>query len=106
MTATIACVIAGICATAFITLWFVVTYHKLANQYKEISAAQEQRRLHYDIYRQKRGSTSEQTAKGMLDIDHKIYRDSIYAYNRLYTNPFYRIPGFIMGFRYVKEEKL
>lgn len=105
LTVIIACFIAGICAIAFVSLWFFVTYHKLTDQYREVSAAIEQRKLHYSIFLQQFGSSNELTAKRMLDTDQKIYREAVYAYNRFYTNPFHRLPGFIMGFRYVKEER-
>ncbi len=104
MTVIIACFIAGICAIAFISLWFTVAYHKLTDQYREISAAIEQKKLHYSIYMQQLGSSNELAVKRMLDTDQKIYREAVHAYNRLYTNSFHRLPGFIMGFRYVKEE--
>lgn len=101
----IAYVIAGISAIAFITLWFTVSYHKLVDRYHEVEATKEQIKMHQAIYRQEQESKDIVVARRMIETSRMIYRESVKDYNRLYANPIYRIPGFILGFRFVSEMK-
>lgn len=103
MTFMIAYVIAGISAAAFFTLWFTVSYFKLAERYHEVEAAKEQIKMHQAVYRQKQEDKNIQMARRMLETSRMIYRESISDYNRVYMSPLYRIPGFMMGFRVLKE---
>lgn len=105
MTVMIAFVIAILCAAAFLSLWFTVSYRTLSSKYREVEAAAEQIRMHYDLYRQKRNSPNEETAKRMLDTSRMIYRESQNNYNQVYKKLFYHVPGFLMGFRLIKEKK-
>lgn len=103
MTFMIAYVIAGISAAAFFTVWFTVSYFKLAERYHEVEAAKEQIKMHQAVYRKEQDDKKIQVARRMLETSRMIYRESIRDYNRVYVNPLYRIPGFIMGFRVLKE---
>ena len=105
MTTLIAYAIAGICATAFITLWFITAYKVLRDTKKKIESAEEQIKIHYAIYRQDRESPNGKTAKRMLDISLMIYRESLYEYNHLCAKLIYKIPGFFMGFHAEKERE-
>lgn len=105
MTVIIAYVIAGISATAFVTLWFTISYHKLSLKYREAEEAAEQVKMHYAIYRQDRESLNVKTVKRILDTSRMIYRESVNDYNRVYANPIYRLPGFMLGFRFMKEKE-
>jgi len=97
----IAYVIAGVAGTAFIALWFFVSYCKLAERYHEVKSAKEQIKLHQAIFRQDLDRKNIQVAKRMLETSRMIYWESVNDYNRVYTNPFYHIPGLMLGFRLV-----
>ncbi len=105
MAAMIACVAAVICAAAFLSLWFTVSYRILMHKFREVEAAAEQIRMHYDLYRQKRGSPNAEAAKRMLDTSRMIYRESQNSYNQVYRKLLYHLPGFLMGFRFMKEKE-
>lgn len=103
LTTLIACIIAGICATAFVALWFRVSYCVLADKYREVEATAEQSRMHYSNYRQERGNPNAEAAKRIFDTSRMIYRESLNKYNQVYSKPINRFPGMLMGFRIGKE---
>lgn len=103
MTFMIAYVIAGISGAAFLALWFSVSYRKLADRYHEVEAAKEQIKMHQAIFRQEQDSINIQVARRMLETSRLIYREAVNDYNRVYANPLYCIPGFMLGFRHVRE---
>ena len=105
LTAMIAFVIAVLCAAAFLSLWFTVSYRILSNKYREVEAAAEQIRMHYDLYRKKRGEPNAEAAKRMLDTSRMIYTEIQNEYNQVYKKVIYHFPGFLMGFRLIKEKE-
>lgn len=105
MTETIAIVIAVLCAAAFLSLWFTVSYQILSNKYKEVEAAAEQIKVHYDLYRQKIEGPNAEVARRMLDTSRLIYRQSQNNYNKVYKRLIYHFPGYLMGFRLITDKE-
>lgn len=105
MSAMISYVLTGFFATAFISLWFAVVYHVLSKKQGEVVAINRQLQIHYSIYRQERGGPKGDAAKRMLETSRMIYRESLHDFNMVYAKPMNRIPGFVMGFGFLKEEE-
>lgn len=99
MSVAIAYGIAVLSTFALIVLWFANAHKVLCRKREAVYNAQEELRLHHNGYKEKRGSPEEPTAKHMLDTSIQIYEQIRAAYNKIFKNPFYRIPGVFMGFK-------
>lgn len=105
MDVAIAYFIAIFSISAFLALWFVNVYKALFRKKSAVCNAQKELRLHQSGYQKKRGSPEEATAKHMLDTSARICEQIQEAYNSAFKNPFYRIPGILMGFKNLDETK-
>lgn len=103
MTAVIAYVIAIISTTAFLALWFWVVYRELQAKTAMVNSAESQLAACRKNHMQTRGSLKEQDAKSILARSLDIYHQSIMLFNQTLQKPGHRIPGFLMGFRLMKE---
>lgn len=96
--AMVACLFAGICFAAFVTLWFYVSYRELSAKLKSLCAISEQVRLHRRLYMQERGGEHEAAARNIYENKLMVYREVEQDYNTLLKKPMHFIPGCIMGF--------
>lgn len=101
----IACLIAGICATGFVTIWFATAYKELASKQNTLADLREQLHLHERLNFQARGSSDAQSAAGMLETSRMLCREAAKSYNRILHKPMNRIPAFIMGFKLANESE-
>ncbi len=97
--------IAGICVTALVTLWFIVSFKELAAKRKSLDAIAEQVQIHRRLYMQERGGENDAAAQNMLENKLMVYREVERGYNALLRRPMNRIPAYIMGFRPVGRER-
>lgn len=97
-TATFGWFTAGICVTAFVTLWFIVSYKELSEKRKSLDTISEQVEMHRRLYMQERGGENDTAAKTILENKLMVYREVEKSYNALIKKPMNRIPAFVMGF--------
>jgi len=90
--------IAGLCVSAFIILWFSVSFRELSAKRKNLIALGEQVRMHKLLCMQERGGENDNAAQKMLESKLMVYHKLEKDYNALLKRPFHRIPGYIMGF--------
>ncbi len=96
--ATLGWFIAGICVTAFITLWFIVSFKELSAKQKSLDNISEQVQMHRRLYMQERGGENDTAAQKILENKLMVYREVEKDYNALLKRPLNRIPAYIMGF--------
>lgn len=96
--------VAGICVTAFVTLWFIVSYKELSTMQKSLDTIREQVQIHRRLYMQERGGENDASAKKILENKLMVYKDTVKKYNALLKRPMNRIPGYIMGFNPKNKE--
>lgn len=99
MDAAIAYIIAVLSTLALIILWFINVHKVLYRKRDAVYKTQEELRLHQNGFKAKRGSLEELTAKHMLDTSTQIYEQINAAYNKVFKNPIYWVPGVLMGFK-------
>ncbi len=97
--ATLGWFVAGICITAFIVLWFSVSYRELSTKQKSLEAIAEQVQLHRKLYMQERGNENNTAARNILDNKLIVFREVAKEYDALLNKPINYIPAYIMGFR-------
>ncbi|MDD3169527.1 MAG: hypothetical protein PHC91_08740 [Eubacteriales bacterium] len=102
MTAVLSYFIATISILALFALWFINAYQVISSKKQDLIQAEDQVRLHREGYHQQSGSPDEQAAMRMLETSKTIYLRIENSFHETLQKPFYRIPGFLMGFR--KEE--
>lgn len=90
--------IAGICVTAFVTLWFLVSFKELSAGQKSLHTISEQVQMHRRLHMQERGGENDAAARKMLENKLMVYREVEKNYNALLKKPMNRIPAYIMGF--------
>jgi len=105
ITASLGCFIAGICVTALITLWFVVSYRELSEKRKSLDTINEQIYMHRRLHMQERGGENDAVAQNILENKLMVYREVEKDYIALLKRPLNRIPSYIMGFHPEKKEK-
>jgi len=105
ITATLGWFVAGICITAFVTLWFFVSFRDLSTKRKSLETISEQVQLHRILYMQERGSENNAAARNILDNKLIVYREVEKEYNALLKKPINYIPAYIMGFHYYNSSK-
>ena len=105
ISATLGWFVAGICITAFIILWFTVSFKELSEKRKCLEAINEQVQLHRTLYMQERGSENNAAARNILDNKLIVYREVSKEYNALLKKPINYIPAYIMGFQYTDSLK-
>lgn len=103
-TGTLGWFIAGVCLTAFVTLWFVVSYKELSAMRKSLDTISEQVEMHRKLYMQERGGENDAAAKKIFENKLMVYREAIKNHNALIKRPMNRVPGYVMGFR-LKNKK-
>ncbi len=103
--ATLGWFIAGICVTAFVTLWFIVSYRELSAKQKILDTINEQVQMHRKLYMQERGGENDAAAQKILENKLMVYREVEKDYNALLKRPINRIPAYIMGFQPVGRER-
>ncbi len=91
-------VIAGICITAFITLWFLVSFRELSEKRKSLEAIAAQVQIHRRLYMQERGGENDAAAQNILENKLMVYREVERDYEALMKKPMNRIPAYIMRF--------
>lgn len=91
--------IAGISVTAFVALWFSVSYRELSKKRKSLDFMAEEVRLHRGLYMQERGGENDEASENMLETKRMVYRKLVREYNALLKRPDYRVPGYLLGFR-------
>lgn len=98
--ATLGWFVAGICITAFVTLWFYVSFRELSAKRNSLEAINKQVQLHRTLYMQERGSENEKAARNVLDNKLIVCREVEKEYDSLLRKPINYIPAYIMGFHY------
>lgn len=96
--------IAGICAAAFVTLWFSVSFRELSAKKKSLDAISEQVRLYRRLYMQERGGEYDAAAHNVLENKLMVYREVAKDYDALLKKPMHHIPSYIMGFQLSTKE--
>lgn len=91
-------IIAGICVTVIITMWFIVSYKELSAKYKVLDTISEQVQMHRRLCMQERGGENDVPAHTILESKLMVYREVEKEYNALLKRPINRIPAYIMGF--------
>ena len=104
-TATLGWFIAGICVTAFVTLWFIVSFKELSAKQKSLDNISEQVQMHRRLYMQERGGENDTAAQKILGNKLMVYRELAKDYNALLKRPLNRIPAYIMGFHPAGREE-
>lgn len=102
--ATLAWFIAGICVTAFVTLWFVIIFKELTEKLKSLEIINEQVQMHRRLCMQERGGENDAVAKKILENKLMVYNEVKKKYNALLKKPMIGIPAYIMGFHPVGKE--
>jgi hypothetical protein len=97
--------IAGICITAFITLWFIVSFRELSEKRKSLDAIAEQVQTHRRLYMQERGGENDAAALNILENKLMVYREVERDYDGLIKRPINRIPAYILGFHPARMER-
>lgn len=97
--------IAGICVTAFITLWFVMCFKELLAMKKSLDTISEQVHMHRRLYMQERGGENDAISLNILENKLMVYREIEKNYNSLLKKPINRIPAYIMGFTLKRKER-
>ncbi|MDD3271846.1 MAG: hypothetical protein PHR04_07110 [Syntrophomonadaceae bacterium] len=95
--------IAAISTAAFIALWFWVVHRELRAKKDTVKSARSQLAACRRNYVQARDGPDEEDAKSILSRSLDIYRQSVTLYNQTLQKPWNRIPGFLMGYRKIKE---
>ncbi len=98
--------IAGIWVTAFVTLWFIVSFRELSAKQKSLDTIREQVQMHRRLHMQERGGENDIAAQKILENKLMVYREVEKDYNVLLKRPMNRIPAYIMGFRPAGVERL
>lgn len=91
--------VAGACITAFIILWFTVSFRELSSKKKSLDAINEQVQIHRRLYMQERGGENDVVAQNILESKLMVYREIEKDYKSLLKSPLNLIPSYIMGFR-------
>lgn len=99
----IACLIAGVCAAGFVTIWFTTAYRELSARRGSLADLKEQMCLHARLFSQTRDGPDIQSAARMLETSRMLCREAAKGYNRLLHRPMNRIPALLLGFR--EEER-
>lgn len=96
--------VAGICVTAFVTLWFIVSFKELSSKKRSLETISEQVQMHRRLYMQERGGENDAAAQNILENKLMVYREVEKNYNALLKRPMNRIPAYIMGFHPAGKE--
>ena len=102
--ATLGWFLAGICVTAFVTLWFVMCFKELSVMQKSLDNISEQVQMHRRLYMQERGGENDAISLNILENKLMVYREVEKNYNALLKKPINRIPAYIMGFTHKGKE--
>lgn len=105
LTTIIACVTAIISTALFLALWFWVVHRELRTKADIVNSARNQLTVCRKNHMLTRDSSDKQAAKSILSRSLDIYHQSVMLYNQTLLKPWYRIPGFLMDFRQMKDEK-
>lgn len=97
--------LAGIYVTAFVTLWFIVSYKELSIRQKRLDNIGEQVQMHRRLHMQERGGENDAAAQKILDNKLMVYRELEKEYNSLIKRPMNRIPAYFMGFHPTGRER-
>ncbi|MGS0763411.1 hypothetical protein [Syntrophomonas curvata] len=84
-------------------LWFWVVHRELRARTDTVNSARSQLAACRKKHMQARGGPEEQDAKSILSRSLDIYRQSVMLFNQTLLKPWNRIPGFLLGFRTIKE---
>lgn len=99
----IACLIAGICAAGFVTIWFVTVYKELSSKRNTLADLKEQLHLHERLNFQAKDGPEAQSAAKMLETSRMLCREAAKSYNSILRKPMNRVPALLLGFRAAKE---
>lgn len=91
--------IAGICFTAFIILWFWVSYREIYAKRCSLDSISEQVTMHRKLFMQERGGAFDASAQTVLTNKLIAYSKAEMEYNALLKKPAHCIPAYILGFR-------
>lgn len=97
--------IAGIGVTAFVTLWFIVSFKELSTMQKSLETISEQVHMHRRLHMQERGGENDAAAQDILDNKLMVYREVEKNYNTLLKRPMNRFPAYVMGFFSAGKER-
>jgi len=98
----IAFLLALISTISFLALWFLMVYRELRSKTDIVKSAENQLAECRKNHMLSSDSTDEQAAKSILSRSMDIYNQSVILYNQALNKPWYRIPGYLMGFRQIK----
>lgn len=96
--------VAGICLTGFLAIWFTTTYKEFSAKRINLTDLEKQLYLHEKLALEARGGPEASTAEGMLQTSRMLYREAAKGYNRVLRKPMNRIPSLLLGFRTADEE--
>lgn len=102
---------AGTSTFALVALLFFNAYVSLSRKREDVRNAEDQVKLLRDCFNKMKNTSEEASAERMLETSIQIYIQIEKRYNKTLQKPFYRIPGFLMGFHRAesnwekKEEK-
>lgn len=99
----IACFIAGICITGFVTNWFTTAYKELSVKRNSLTDLGDQLRLHKRLSSKAGNGPDALSAAKMLETSRMLCREAAKSYNRVLRKPVNRLPALLMGFRAADE---
>ncbi|MEG1780965.1 MAG: hypothetical protein RR242_06635 [Clostridium sp.] len=101
----ITCFATLISTTAFLLLWFRMVYREMIAKKIMVQSAKLQLDACHKKYKQAKGYSDRQSAKTVLNRSKDIYLQATGLYNTEFKKMKNHIPGLLMGFRQLKEEK-
>ena len=104
MTTIIACLVALVSTTAFVTLWFWVVRRELYAKQKAVDAARCQLTASRQQMIRLRDGPEAAQAKEILERSQSIYRQAVTLYHKTLRKPWNAVPAFFLGFRPVGED--
>lgn len=101
----IVCLIAGICASGFVTIWFMTAYRELWAKRSSLADLREQMCLHERLLSQARDGLETRSAARMLETSRMLCQEAAKSYNVVLHKPMNRIPALFLGFRDAEESQ-
>lgn len=106
MATIIASIIAVLSTTGFVILWFWVARRELLEKQNMVQSAASQLATCHKDFLLARDGFDTMDAEHIFLRSRGIYIQSVNLYNKTLEKPWYRIPGFLMGFRMVSGKEI
>jgi len=101
----IACLIAGVCALGFVTIWLRTAFRELSAKWENLADLEGQLRLHQLLFSQRGGGPEATSVAGMLETGRMLCREAAKDYNRILRKPMNRFPALLLGFQTAEENR-